>query len=88
MRVVPGQSGSECGPSSRELVAIEAEWPMIEAELDLLDAEIRFLSASNPCELDQRRLRRAQARLVRLTVERARFSGRSISRTPSGGEAA
>jgi hypothetical protein len=56
---------AEAGPSAAELAAIDAEWPLIEAELALLDAEIRALSAvGGPSQLDWRRLRRAEHRVL------------------------
>lgn len=52
-------------PTAAELAAIEAEWPVIEAELAALDAEIRALTAGGRvCELDRRRVRRAQRRVL------------------------
>jgi len=53
-------------PTSADLDAIEVEWPLIEAEIALVDAEIRILCADGaPSELDWRRLRRAEARVLR-----------------------
>lgn len=53
-------------PTSADLAAIEREWPLIEAELELLDAEILILTAvGGPTALDWRRLRRAEARVLR-----------------------
>jgi len=58
------------GPSEAELAEIELEWPLITAELELVDAEIRLLTAdSAPTELDWRRLRRAERRVLRALVE-------------------
>ncbi len=57
-------------PTRAELAAIEAEWPRIAAEMDLLDAEIAMLYAADrggPTPLDWRRLRRAEARVIRET---------------------
>lgn len=62
------------GPSGAEMDAIEAEWPLIEAELDVLDAEITIINAADqggPEPIDWRRLRRAEARVIRLAVELA-----------------
>lgn len=59
-------------PTPDDLAAIEAEWPLIAAELDLLDAEITMLYAEDrggPTALDWRRLRRAEARVVRAAAE-------------------
>jgi hypothetical protein len=57
-------------PSAAELAAIEDEWPLIEAELAVVDAEIRLLNNDGgPSPLDWRRLRRAEARVLRLAAE-------------------
>jgi Family of unknown function (DUF6284) len=54
------------GPTADDLAAIEAEWPLIEAEMALVDAEIRMLTVhGRPSALDWRRLRRAEARVIR-----------------------
>jgi Family of unknown function (DUF6284) len=61
-------------PSAAELDAIEVEWPLIAAELDVLDAEIHLIYADDhggPTTLDWRRLRRAEARVIRVTAELA-----------------
>jgi hypothetical protein len=56
-------------PTSADLAAIEAEWPLIEAELSLLDAEIRALyAAGGPSPLDRRRIRRAEQRVMRVAA--------------------
>jgi hypothetical protein len=56
----------DVGPTAEELAAIEAEWPLIEAEIALVDAETRVLTASGGLSsLDWRRLRRAEARVLR-----------------------
>ncbi len=62
------------GPTSADLAAIEAEWPLIEAELSVLDAEITLINAADhggPSPLDWRRLRRAEARVIRVAAELA-----------------
>lgn len=62
-------------PTEAELAAIEVEWPLIAAELDLLDAEISLLHAADrggPSPLDWRRLRRAEARVIRAAAVVAR----------------
>jgi hypothetical protein len=52
-------------PTTTDLAAIDAEWPLIEAELAVVDAEIRALSAEGgPSPLDWRRLRRAEHRVL------------------------
>jgi hypothetical protein len=54
------------GPTASDLVAIETEWPLIEAEMALVDAEIHMLTVhGGPSTLDWRRLRRAEARVMR-----------------------
>jgi hypothetical protein len=54
------------GPTPEDLAAIEREWPLIEAEIELVDAEIRILTvAGPPTVLDWRRLRRAEAHVMR-----------------------
>jgi len=63
-------------PTTADLVAIEREWPLIEAEIALVDAEIRVLTNDGgPTELDWRRLRRAEERVMRELV--ARLSARA-----------
>jgi hypothetical protein len=60
------------GPSTADLEAIEAEWPLIAADLDVLDAEIAIIYAADhggPTVLDWRRLRRAEARVTRIAAE-------------------
>lgn len=59
------------GPTPEDLAAIECETPLIEAEIELVDAEIRMLTVIRPSELDWRRLRRAEARVMRMAVELA-----------------
>ncbi|GID26837.1 DUF6284 family protein [Paractinoplanes brasiliensis] len=57
-------------PSAADLAAIELERPLITAEMAWLDAEITMLSADDrggPNSLDWRRLRRAEARVIRET---------------------
>jgi hypothetical protein len=55
-------------PTAAELAAIDAEWPLIAAELDLLDAEVAALSAGpNMSEIDRRRVRRAEHRVLAVT---------------------
>ena len=56
-------------PTPGDLAQIEAEEPLIAAELDVLDAEIALISASRPSALDWRRLRRAQAQLIRTWID-------------------
>lgn len=57
------------GPTTEDLAAIEAEWPLIEAEMALVDAEIRILTVhGGPSPLDWRRLRRAEHQVLRLAA--------------------
>jgi len=56
------------GPTVADLAAIEAEQPLLDAELAWLDAEITLLNAAergSPEPLDRRRVRRAEARVLR-----------------------
>ena len=53
------------GPTAADLAAIESEWPLIAAEMDLVTAEIHMLTVARPSDLDWRRLRRAEARVLR-----------------------
>nr|WP_041834524.1 DUF6284 family protein [Actinoplanes sp. N902-109] len=56
-------------PTPAHLAAIEREQRLLQAEIALVDAEIRFLSAeAGPTQLDWRRLRRAQNRVLREMV--------------------
>ena len=55
-------------PTTADLAAIEAEWPLIEAEIDMVDAEIALIESAEhggPTALDWRRLRRAEAAVTR-----------------------
>lgn len=56
-------------PTDAELDAIEREMLVILADVDLLDAQIIILDRT-PCELDERRIRRARRRALaaRVTV--------------------
>lgn len=57
-------------PTTADLAAIEAEEPLIDAELAWLDAELTILNTDDrggPTALDWRRLRRAEARVIRET---------------------
>ncbi len=63
--MLPELGPDEHGPTAEDLAAIDAEWPLIEAEMELVDAEIRVLTVTRPSELDWRRLRRAEARVMR-----------------------
>ena len=65
-------------PTSAHLAAIEREQRLLEAEIALVDAEIRFLTADAPTQLDWRRLRRAQNRVLREMVALAERYLRSI----------
>ena len=66
-------------PSTADLAAIDREWPLIEAEIALVDAEIRVLTNDGgPSELDWRRLRRAEERVMRELL--ARLAVRTATR--------
>ena len=53
-------------PTPAHLAALEREQRLLEAEIALVDAEVRFLTAEPaPTQLDWRRLRRAQNRVLR-----------------------
>ncbi|UZJ31010.1 DUF6284 family protein [Streptomyces endophytica] len=56
-----------------EWAAIVAETPLIEAEVELLDVRIALMDRV-PSELDARRLRRAQARVL---AERAALANKA-----------
>jgi hypothetical protein len=63
-------------PTTRELRAIEAEWPVIAAEIAVVDAEIAAARAGDEMtELGRRRVRRATARLARQIVADAAVDG-------------
>ncbi len=53
------------GPTPEDLAAIEAEMPLIKAEIALVDAEIRVLTVRRLSDLDWRRVRRAEAAVMR-----------------------
>ncbi|GII26516.1 DUF6284 family protein [Planosporangium mesophilum] len=64
------------GPTDDELAEIAREMPLIEAEVALVDAEIRMVTAeSGPSALDWRRLRRAEARVLREAAALATRAG-------------
>ena len=52
-------------PTPAHLDAVDREQRLFEAEIALVDAEIRFRAAEPPTQLDWRRLRRAQNRVLR-----------------------
>jgi Family of unknown function (DUF6284) len=59
-------------PTAADLAAIEREWPLIAAELALLDAEIATLVAGvGVSALERRRVRRAEARVMRAATAAA-----------------
>src|SRR6266581_1958783 len=53
------------GPTPEDLAAIEAEMPLIKAEIALVDAERRVLTVRRLSDLDWRRVRRAEAAVMR-----------------------
>lgn len=81
-RTVPNPSDDNDGPTTAELDAIEAEWPLIAAEIAVVEAEIALLCApSGPTELDWRRLRRARARTLRQATTLAAAAAKPGSMT-------
>lgn len=64
-------SGEE--PTPAELDKIERdEWPLIAAELELLDTEISYINAGPAAsELDRRRVRRAQHKVLKVARDLA-----------------
>ncbi|GIF02353.1 DUF6284 family protein [Paractinoplanes rishiriensis] len=61
-------------PSAADLTAIEREEPLINAEIGLLTAEIGIIEAADrggPTELDWRRVRRANKRVIRAALDLA-----------------
>lgn len=67
-------------PTDAELDAIEREMPLIVADIELLDAQIVALDRA-PNELDARRLRRAENRLL---AARQTFANRAAVKAPGG----
>lgn len=75
----PTSPAEEVGPTSSDLDAIEAEWPLLAAEVSVVDAECRLLVL--PGEVTVRAHRRAVARLnavvrVRREARRQAVPGR------------
>lgn len=75
LHIVPAQDSRSFAefdgePPAAELVAIAAEMPVIRAEVELLDVQIALLDRP-VSELDARRLRRAENKLL---AERARLA--------------
>lgn len=63
---------SDEDPTPADLVKIELEWPLIAAELELLDAEISEINAGPAAsELDRRRIRRQERRVLKIGRELA-----------------
>ncbi|MFJ3771111.1 DUF6284 family protein [Streptomyces sp. NPDC090075] len=87
MRIVPrysvsqqhgmdrAQMGPDGGPTAAELNAIEREMGLIGAEVELLDVEISLMDRT-PTEVDHKRLRRAQHKVL---TERTALVNRSVS---------
>jgi hypothetical protein len=90
MSSMPHTSRPGGEPTVADLAAIEAEWPLISAELDVLDAEITILSTKRPTALDWRRLRRAEAGLIRafLDTHPTAHTTPTTTEEPAGGVAA
>jgi hypothetical protein len=84
-RVGAPRANDDREPTAAGLAAIEREWPLIAAELDLVDAEVTALCAGERLsELDRRRLRRAEHRV--LVARRALTTGpvSATTRTVTG----
>jgi hypothetical protein len=72
VNIIPLPSVEDDEPTPAELAGIEREWPLLAADLELLDAEIAFINAGqNASELDRRRIRRAQHRVLEVARELA-----------------
>ncbi|WP_254647650.1 DUF6284 family protein [Streptomyces sp. GbtcB6] len=69
-------TGRDDGPTAAELDAIEREMPLITAEVELLDVEISLMDRT-PTEVDHKRLRRAQHKVLN---ERTALVNRSVTR--------
>ncbi|CAG7637612.1 DUF6284 family protein [Actinacidiphila bryophytorum] len=69
-------------PTADELAAIDKEMPVILADIDLLDAQIMLLDRQ-PNELDARRIRRAEHKLMTARRDLANSS----REFPAGGAA-
>jgi uncharacterized protein DUF6284 len=65
VNIIPLPAVEDDEPTPADLAGIEREWPLLAADLELLDAEIAFINAGqNASELDRRRIRRAQHRVL------------------------
>ncbi|MEU7934310.1 DUF6284 family protein [Micromonospora echinofusca] len=74
-------------PTAADLAAVESEWPLIAAKLDALDAEIALIYAEDrggPTVLDWRRLRRAEAHVIRTAAELAARQAENVYGCPTG----
>jgi hypothetical protein len=77
--------GVELEPTAGDLAEIDDEWPLIAAEISVVEAEIAMLCApaGGASEIDWRRLRRAQARVLREAAAyaaRRRAAGSTVER--------
>ncbi|MFT2018153.1 DUF6284 family protein [Streptomyces sp. 796.1] len=70
-------------PTDAELDAIEAEMPLILADIDVSDAQIMTLDRV-PCELDERRVRRARRQAL---AARTALANRAAEESLPGGAA-
>ena len=72
MNIIPLPSVEDDEPTPADLAGIEREWPLLAAELELLDAEISYNNAgSSVSDLDRRRIRRAEHRVLTIACELA-----------------
>lgn len=72
MNIIPLLSVEDDEPTPADLAGIEREWPLLAADLELLDAEISFINAGqNASELDRRRIRRAERRVLEVACDLA-----------------
>jgi hypothetical protein len=79
MSIIHLPSVSDEGPTDTDLAKIEREWPLIAAELDVVNAQIAQLTAGPfASELDWRRLRRAEHRVLAVQRKLAERAGGGI----------
>ncbi|GAB2565069.1 DUF6284 family protein [Kribbella endophytica] len=72
MNIIPLPAVVDDEPTPADLDGIEREWPLLAAELELLDAEISFINAGPAAsELDRRRIRRAEHRVLEVARDLA-----------------
>jgi hypothetical protein len=72
VNIIPLPAVVDDEPTPADLDGIEREWPLLAAELELLDAEISFINAGPAAsELDRRRIRRAEHRVLEVARDLA-----------------